>query len=475
MTFEEIEKNDLNFKQTIEKHLLENDTSLRVGINTSEGIVISNIKFDVIHSVSFDNTKSCNYKITDSKSQEIQPDTIKRIKFQNCEFDAELIITNQNIFLIEFDNCTLNSIDNISTNLLGATHENKQVYFYNCKFDKFQLGDIRAIMFNSNIKLCRFFLYGGKVDEFIIENIEIASKFYINKQYDDNDRLCKINKLDISNSIFKENFKLHNCEIEEVTIKDVDFDKNADFYMSKFVSGAKDEDSNKATEINFHALNFKSLALFGDVHFYKKFHLRYVTLEGYSHFRNAIFDEGLDLDYTNIQNEMNFFGAEGLSSKLSKQNTSQETYRIIKHNFMKLNNVIEANKYHSLELSTHRKNIKFIDVLLNCKLPIQNSLDWIVSVFHLLSSNYSKNWLFTLGWIISISIFTNLFLGYEIFTQEYINLESIFKYINILTNIDDFKNVATNEKSYVAMTLNKVSLGYLYYQFLTAIRRNTKS
>lgn len=475
MTFKEIEKNDLDFKQTIEEHLSQNDTSLRVSTNTSEGIVVSNIKFDVIPSISFDNTKSCNYKITDSKSQEIQSNTIKRIKFQNCEFNTEPIITNENVFLIEFDNCIFNSIDDISTILLGTTHDNKQVYFYNCKFDKFQLGDIRAIMFNSNIKLCRFFLYGGEIDKFIIENIEIASKFYINKQYDDNNRLCKINTLNISNSIFKENFKLHNCEVEEVIIKDVDFEKNADFYMSKFVSGAKNEDFDEATEINFHALNFKSLALFGDVYFYKKFNLRYVTLEGYSHFRNAIFNEGLDLDYTNIQNEMNFFGAEGLSSKLSKQNTSQETYRIIKHNFMKLNNVIEANKYHSLELNTHRRNIKFLDVLLECKLPIQNTLDWLVSIFHLLSSNYSKNWLFALGWIVIVSTMTNLFLGHEIFIQEKINWECIFKYINILTSVDDFKNELTDEKYYAVMAFNKVSLGYLYYQFLTSIRRNTKN
>lgn len=470
-----MKSSDIDYKQTIEKHLSQNNFNLKVRTNTSEGIVISDIRFDGTVSISLDNTKACNYKIIDAQSQQIQPDTIKRIKFKNCEFNSEPIITSDNVFLIEFDNCTFNNADNIKTNLLATTHVNKQVYFSDCTFDKFQLGDVRAITFNSNVELCRFFLYGGEIDEFIIENIEIASKFYINKQYDDNERLCKIKKLDISNSIFKENFKLHNCEVKEITIKDVDFDKNADFYKSKFLSGAKNEDSTKATEINFHALNFKSLALFGDVHFYKKFHLRYVTLEGYSHFRNAIFDEGLDLDYTNIQNEMNFFGAEGLSSKLSKQNTSQETYRIIKHNFKKLNNVIEANKYHSLELNTHRKNIKFLDVLLECKLPIQNTLDWLVSIFHLLSSNYSKNWLFALGWIVIVSMMTNLFLGHEIFIQEKINWECIFKYINILTSIDDFVDAVSEEKSYIAMTLNKVLLGYLYYQFLTAIRRNTKN
>ena len=370
--------------------------------------------------------------------------------------------------MIEFDNCTFNYVDNIKESLLNPTHDNKQVYFYDCKFDKFQLGDIRAITFNSDVHLCRFFLYGGEIDEFTIENTEIASKLYINKQYDDNDRTCKITKLYMSNSIFKENFKLHNCEVESVIIKDVDFNKNADFYMSKFFSGAKNEDCDEETEINFHALNFKGLALFGEVHYYKKFHLRYVTLEGYSHFRNAVFDEGLDLDYTNIQNEMNFFGSNGLSSPLSKQNTSQETYRIIKHNFRKLNNIIEANQYNSLELSKHRKNIKINDVLLDCKLPIQNTLDWLVSIFHLISSNYSKNWLLTLGWIIFISILTNLSLGHEI------NWEYIVKYTNILTIIDDFKNCATLEKSYIIMTFNKISLGYLYYQFIISIRRNTK-
>ena len=55
----------------------------------------------------------------------------------------------------------------------------------------------------------------------------------------------------------------------------------------------------------------------------------------------------------------------------------------------------------------------------------------------------------------------------ELFNEK-LNFECIFKYINILTTKDDFDN------SYIAMTLNKVLLGYLYYQFLTAVRRNTK-
>ncbi|WP_323596101.1 hypothetical protein [Aliarcobacter butzleri] len=299
-----------------------------------------------------------------------------------------------------------------------------------------------------------------------ISTSKFYGKFYINKQFDGYKEEFSILKLLIENSIFYDNFKLHKCKIEEIYIKDCDFERNVDFYKSKFLSGEKQD--NQPIGIYFHALNFRGLVLFGDIHFYKKFHLQYVTIEGYSHFINAIFDEGLDLDYANIQYEMNFFGCRGLEKLNSRKNTSQETYRIIKHNFKKLKNTIEANQYHSLELNRYRNNIKILDDFLNCKIPLQNILDWLVSFFHLFTSNYSKNWFLTLIWIVIVSIGTNLYLDNQIYLNKQISWECIFKYLNILTNKDDFNN------SYIAMTFNKVLLGYLYYQFLTAIRRNTK-
>ncbi|MDN5048581.1 hypothetical protein [Aliarcobacter butzleri] len=453
--------NDIEFNSLsrvdINTHLQNNNDNLKVAKNTSEGIIVSNIEFDA-KSISFDNKKDCTYKLIDTKSQQIQANTIKRIKFENCEFDVEPIVTNEDIFLLEFYNCVFNSMGDLQKNLLSTTHENKQVYFYDCKFDKFQLGGVQAIMYNSNVKLCKFFFFGGEIDELTIENIEIASKFYINKQYDDNSRICEIKRLYIYNSIFKENFKLHNCEINEIEITDTDFEKNADFYKSHFKSGKKNQDNQFKTEINFKALNFKELALFGDTKFDKKFNLKYVTLKGYSHFRNAIFKEGLDLDYTNTQNPMNFFGVKELDSKISKDNTSQETYRTIKYNFEALENIIEANKYHVLELEKHREYIWSQDTI-----SFKLLGDGIVSLFHRVSSNHSSNWFLALCWIIIVSICTNLYLCNEIKS-----IENILKYVNILSNIDDFKD------SYTVMTLNKISLGYLYYQFVTAVRKDTR-
>lgn len=447
----------------INTHLQNNNNKIKIQTNTSEGIIISNIYFGV-NALSFNKQKACSHKLKDNQDKDILIGKIKRIKFQNCEFDIEPSITNENVFLIEFENCIFNNIDNIKSNLLDITHNNKQVYFNSCTFEKFQLGDIKAIIYNSNTQLCRFFLYGGEINELIIQNIEITSKFYVNKQYDDNNRLCKIKKIYITNSIFKENFKLHNCEVDEIEITDTDFEKNADFYKSYFKSGLKEENETLKTEIYFKALNFKQLALFGDTIFDKKFNLKYVTLKGYSHFRNATFNEGLDLDYTNTQNPMNFYGVKKLDSSISKDNTSQETYRTIKYNFEVLENIVEANKYHVLELEKHREYIWSQDTI-----SIRLLLDGIVSLFHRVSSNHSSNWFLALFWIIMISIGTNLYLGHDVKS-----IENILKYVNILSNIKDFTTSDSSNGSYAVMTLNKISLGYLYYQFVTAVKKDTR-
>lgn len=365
-----------------------------------------------------------------------------------------------------------------------------EIVFKNCKFTD--------ITINEEIILDDIFLENDIEDKNLDINFirvtasEFNEKFYINKQYDGNDKELHIKKLIIENTTFKHNFKLHHCITDEILLKDTDFEKNADFYLSHFESGIK-ENINIQAPIEFKALNFNGLALFGDTKFHKKFYLKYVTLEGYSHFRNAEFNEGLNLDYANIQNEMNFFGSKGLKSDISKNNTSQETYRIIKHQFEKLGNKIEANKYHALELEQKRKKLE------------EEKGDWkerLVFMFHDLSSKHSTNWFRALLWIVFIGSITVLLnqsfwfillppiiyflstkcndiisfklsvqiLSFAIVIGVYPNIymDDIFKFISILTKEDDFCY------NYFLMTFNKVSLGYLYYQFLMSVRKDTR-
>lgn len=122
-----------------------------------------------------------------------------------------------------------------------------------------------------------------------------------------------------------------------------------------------------------------------------------------------------------------------------------------------IGNKIEANEYLTLELEKHRS-----DIWNRPDFSLQLLLDGTVTFFHWISSNHSSNWLLALFWIFILSVCTNKFLGHEL------SVNYIFQYINILSSVNDFN------KSYPAMILNKVILGYLYYQFLTAVRKDTR-
>ncbi|WP_072679531.1 hypothetical protein [Arcobacter sp. LA11] len=462
-----IEKELKLSRNNLDNHLNRNNKSISVSKNTSNGIILRDLNFNT-EIISFTGN-DCNYSLIDKDKNLIDSNNIKMLTFNNCSFEYFPIIRSSNIWKVEFSNCNFYSSENLKSSILSCTNKNKKVYFNKCEFEAFHLGDISDIQYNSEVRLSFFDISECEFGELTIENIEIISKFYINKQYDGNNSVCKIEKLLISNSIFRENFKLHHCEVDEINIKDTDFEKNADFYKSHFKSGFILDEGKDLTDIYFQAINFRGLTLFGDTIFDNKFHLKYITLEGASHFRNAKFKKGLDLDYTNVNmdNPINFFGIKGLSSKISKLNTSQETYRVIKYNFEELANKLEANKYHNLELQKHRKNIykKVKDwFFYDEKIKLSDLLDGIVSSIHWASSIHSSNWLLSLIWIFIVSYLTNLYL----FNVYLPSLECMFKYINILSKLEDFN------QSYLVMTLNKVSLGYLYYQFLTAVRKDTR-
>lgn len=285
-------------------------------------------------------------------------------------------------------------------------------------------------------------------DSLTLKNCCFEGKFYINSQYNNPSEAFKIDTLGIQDTKFHANFKLHNCEIKNFTLKDTDFEKNADFFKSKFLT---------SKDIVFHAINFRALALFGDTVFKEHLLFKYVTFGGYSHFRQAEFQKGLNLEYANIEKEMNFFGIKKLDEKESIAKTTQETYRTVKYQLQKVGNIIDSNKYHALELEKKRQ--KACDK--SCK-DWRFLADCLVLNIHKLSSSYSTNWILALGWIFVIGIGFNFYL-----TQEFFSM-NIFKYISFLTNKEDFS------ANYLAFVSNKVILGYLYYQFVTAIRKDTR-
>ena len=305
----------------------------------------------------------------------------------------------------------------------------KDIEIINCVFEKDVF--INKEFINLSLKNCCF-----------------EGKFYINNQYNNPDKVIKIYSLDIQDTKFHANFKLHNSEVKHFVLKDTDFEKNADFFKTKFLT---------TEDIVFHTINFRALALFGETVFSEYLIFKYVTFQGYSHFREAVFKKGLNLEYANIEKEMNFFGIKELDEKTSIENTNQETYRIVKYQLQKVGNIIDSNKYHALELEKKRQ--KVCDK--SCK-DWKFLADCIVLNIHKFSSNYSTNWLFALGWIFVVGLIFNFYLTNELFSMN------IFKYISLFTSKEDFCS------NYLLFVLNKVILGYLYYQFVTAIRKDTR-
>lgn len=307
--------------------------------------------------------------------------------------------------------------------------------FYNCKFENLSLlsGEIQTVQID---------LYNASIDLFQISIFEIldseANKIELKN--------CEINKIIIQDAIFKRDFTIYNTKINTITIKNVDFEALSEFNEVTFQE-----------EFDFREITYKGFTLFDKCIFNTKAEFEYIIFEKFTSFRGSTFNKGLNLDYTSGDKEINFFGINGLESKESRENTSRETYRIIKYNFENIGNKIEANEYLTLELEKHRS-----DIWNRPDFSLQLLRDGTVTFFHWISSNHSSNWFLALVWIFIVSFVTNVWLDHAF------SMNCLFKYINVLSSIDDFN------ESYIVMVMNKVSLGYLYYQFLTAVRKDTR-
>lgn len=339
------------------------------------------------------------------------------IVFQTIHFDSDIVIFENSKINISIKNHTSTEIQiNIS-----------KLSFIDCKFSA-------NTFFKNNL------------DSLEIHRCIFEEHFRINDGYDIENQKIKISDTTIKDSVFEKDFTAYKAEIHMIEIRNVDFESLSEFNEVTFQE-----------KFDLQEITYKGFTLFDNCTFNTKAEFEYIIFEKFSSFRNSTFIKGLNLDFTSADKEINFFGIKGLEINESKENTSQETYRIIKYNFEKIGNKIEANKYLTLELDKHRKTIWN-----SSDFSFQLLLDGVVSFLHWISSNHSSNWLIALIWIFIVSFLTNIYL------DNMLNIEHIFRYVNILSKIEDFHH------SYYMMVLNKASLGYLYYQFLTAVRKDTR-
>lgn len=356
---------------------------------------------------------------------------------------------NENINLdwhIHFSACEINvNVQDIHLDEIYLLSKN----FYNCKFKNLSL-------LSSEIKTVKIDLSNVSIDLFQISIIEIldeANKIEIKNS--------DINKIMIKEAIFKRDFTIYKTTIDTIKIDNVDFESLSEFNEVTFQS-----------KFDFKEITYKGLTIFNRCIFNTKAEFEYIIFEKFTSFRGTTFNKGLNLDFKSADKEIDFFGIKGLESKESKENTSREIYRVIKYNFEKIGNKIESNKYHALELDQKRRELE--------KDKWNNKNDYLVFKLHSWSSKHSTNWSLALLWIFVVGFLTVFFLHLDIakdlffhpnhFKLEYIG--KIFSQFCKFIYIGNMDNILKNN-SFIFL-LNKIMLGYLYYQFLISVRKDTR-
>ena len=427
------------------------------------------------------NFSKLNYHIEIKIDQPVNSD-----QFPNQDFSFKRIV----ILCVEEEFITFRKINQEIGEIVKEIEKINSTYFVTCIFEKcdvkFWNEDINLdwhIRFKDSnininiqdIELDEIYLLTKNFNNCTFENLSLLSNvktLHIDLNFNDIKLLQfaitkiannGVNKIIIGNTnigqatiidnIFKSDFIIYSSQIDSIEVRDVDFEALAEFRTVVFKN-----------KFDFEEISYKGLVLFDKCLFNTKAEFKYITFEKFTSFRGSVFNNGLNLDFTSCDNEINFFGISGLDKTESKKHTSQETYRIIKNNFEKIGNKIEANKYHSLELESKRRDLE--------KNKWVNMGDYIVFKLHHISSNHSTNWVLALLWIILVGFLTTIFLhlnaAKELFINPFKAFDYLFKYIYIGNMDDELKHNS------LVFLFNKVSLGYLYYQFLTAVRKDTR-
>lgn len=470
MTEEEIKKkykNNIDFIDFIENISVNVFTKI---IHTNENIFIEDYGELQFQNINFNNINITNDEISYNPNKKI----IKKVQAFNrdiiyikniCQYQ-----TNNSEKHIIFSNCQFNDL--VFNKMIGYSYT-----FIDCNINSITIFDIHRNYNTDNVNYQSHEKYditfiNNNINMIEIHNSIFDGKFYIN-DFGENLDLIELDRIDINMCTFNENFKLNKSIVKNIYLNDINFEKDANFLETKI--GTKNS-NNFHVEIN--NVNIKGLAIFEKCEFYNTLELTYLTFKGLAQFRKAKFFKGVNLEETNTENEMNFYGVEGLDKKESIKETSQETYRIIKYNCERIGNRIDANKFHALELQKKKENLKFED----------NPLEFIVFYINWISSNFGTNWAYALGWIFIIGLISAAIINYKdvinfynikpIYTKPLFQLDLLYEYTcKIITqmftdmSIVHYKELEAHP---ILFFFNKVALGYLYYQFVTAVRKDTR-
>ncbi len=272
-------------------------------------------------------------------------------------------------------------------------------------------------------------------------------------------------------------------------------DDYIDFFTQTFNGICRFENSHFKDSINFRGATFKKKVFFNNCTFEQNIRFVEATFNNEVYFNNVTVKKTIDLSRVHFEE---FFDASGMSFNLlnikgtyfesplllglsayenekkipleSRHFANKESARLIKDHFEKQNNITEANKYFRIEQE------KYLEELISDGYW-KNKGDIAVVFLNKIISNHQTSWLRVLL-ILCIYAFI-VFAGYEYFkdfsTLKQGFLASLNKAVELIDPLNMFKrdnNLFENHQA-LGFAIRIFSL-YLFWQFITAFRQNTR-
>ncbi len=324
--------------------------------------------------------------------------------------------------------------------------------------------------------------------EKFIQQQESTTKTYV-KEYDYDLRCIKFD------SFFSKSYFAGNFIENDIDFSDSIFYDDVDFCGANFGSKTNFNRVEFKKEVYFEGAIFNKKTFFNNCKFGGNVYFWEATFNDEVYFNNIIAKKTIDLSRVHFEE---FFDAPGMSfNKIDLEGThfqdplllglsacenehkapleprhfaNKESARLIKDHFEKQNNITEANKYFRIEQD------KYLEELINdgCW---KNKGDIVVVFLNKIISNHQTSWLRVL---LTLCVYTFIvFAGYEYFkdfsTLKQGFLASLNKAVELIDPLNMFKrdnNLFENHQA-LGFAIRIFSL-YLFWQFITAFRQNTR-
>lgn len=334
----------------------------------------------------------------------------------------------------------------------------EEIIYTKVVFPQFEISKKQLNDFGDLVSLGRNFYYRGHLEYREYGNYPDGFNSIFNDLYI-TFKGCKfLDDSTFSEYFFKKEIKFINCI----------FEKNVNFSSMKFENKFKFINCRVLGESNFEKTKFNSLVGFEKTKFYKT---NFINVKFYKivRFMETEFNENIDFRHTYfyekvIFNEMIikqkinlekaiFFKSSNFYNLKFENNcvSNRETARIIKDSFELQNNIIEGNKFYSLEMKEREQELE------KDKKNGKNLFEWLIFKIHGISSNHSQDWTVALFWIITIGLFGSLCNFYS--KDNFVNFSftSMFGTL-LLISIAVLLN-------YIFKPSKKIEYGFLLFNF----------